>query len=99
MYGHDHALELLHAVLAHVHADGAEATLLVEDQTLTLKQNKGPKLVFTLDEGTILEGFYQLSELKPRQKIKVWYRPDGKENVIEGIFENLKAVNLGLIAG
>lgn len=35
MYGHDRALELLHTVLGHVAADGAEATLLVEDQALT----------------------------------------------------------------
>ncbi|MFN2226985.1 MAG: TldD/PmbA family protein [Anaerolineae bacterium] len=35
MYGHERALELLRTVLGHVAADEAEATLLVEDQTLT----------------------------------------------------------------
>jgi predicted Zn-dependent protease len=35
MYGPDRALELLHAVLAVVPADEAEATLIVEDQALT----------------------------------------------------------------
>ncbi len=35
MYGQDRALELLHKVLALVPADGAEVTLLVEDQALT----------------------------------------------------------------
>jgi PmbA protein len=35
MYGHDRALELLHTVLDQVPADGAEATLLLEDQALT----------------------------------------------------------------
>lgn len=35
MYGHDRALELLHAVLRHTSADEAEVTLLVEDQALT----------------------------------------------------------------
>jgi PmbA protein len=35
MYGQDQALELLHAVLTLVPADGAEATLLAEDQSLT----------------------------------------------------------------
>ncbi len=35
MYGHDRALELLHTVLDFVPADGAEATLLLEDEALT----------------------------------------------------------------
>lgn len=35
MYGQDQALELLQTVLTLVPADGAEATLLVEDQSLT----------------------------------------------------------------
>jgi PmbA protein len=35
MYGRDRALELLHTVLDHFPADGAEATLLLEDEALT----------------------------------------------------------------
>jgi len=51
-----------------------------EDLTLTLKQKKGPTITISLDKDTVLEGFYHLSELEIRQKVKVWYRPDEREN-------------------
>jgi hypothetical protein len=51
-----------------------------EDQTLTLKQKKGPNISFSIDKDTVFEGFYKLTELKRRQKIKVWYRPQQTKN-------------------
>ena len=51
-----------------------------ENQTLTLKQKKGPNISFSIDKDTVFESFYKLTELKRRQKIKVWYRPQQTKN-------------------
>jgi len=71
---------------------GIVKSVSVDDQTLTLKQNKGPAISFFLDEDTLLEGFYHLSDLKPRQKIKVWYLPKEPKNKALKI---LKPLELG----
>ncbi len=52
----------------------------VEDRTVKIKQKTGVTITFSTSEETILEGFYKLKELQPRQKIKVWYRPGESEN-------------------
>ena len=62
------------------------------DQTLTLKQKKGPNISFSIDKDTVFEGFYNLTELKRRQKIKVWYQPKQKKNRASKI---LKPLELG----
>ena len=59
---------------------GIIRSISLEDQTVTVKQEKGPTLSFYVDNDTVLEGFYKLTELKPRQKIKVWYQPREQEN-------------------
>ncbi len=61
-----------------------------EKLSLTIKQKKGPNITLSIDGDTILEGFYKLSELEPRQKIKVWYQPDKKENKALKILKPLK---------
>jgi hypothetical protein len=50
-------------------------SISLEDQTVTVKQKHGPTISFSVNKDTVLEGFYKLTELKPRQKIKVWYQP------------------------
>lgn len=52
----------------------------IEDQTLTVKQKKGPTISVSIDMDTIFEGFYKLKELKARQKIKIWYQPNEQPN-------------------
>lgn len=51
-----------------------------EDQTVTVKQKKGPTISVAIDKETVFEGFYKLTELKVRQKIKIWYQPKEQEN-------------------
>lgn len=63
-----------------------------EDQTITVKQKKGPNISFSIDKDTVFEGFYNLTELKRRQKIKVWYQPKQKKNRASKI---LKPLELG----
>ena len=47
----------------------------VVEQTVTIKIKKGPTIILSIDQETILEGFYKLDELKIRESIKVWYQP------------------------
>lgn len=61
-----------------------------EDQTVTLKQRKGPTISLSIEKDTIFEGFYKLSELKIRQKIKVWYQPKQKKNKAAKIIKPLE---------
>lgn len=51
-----------------------------EDQTVTVKQKEGSAVTLSIDQNTVFEGFYKLTELKIRQKLKVWYQPKGQEN-------------------
>lgn len=59
---------------------------------MTIKQKKAAPISFQVDESTIFEGFYKLTELKLRQKIKVWYQPKETENRAAKI---LKPLELG----
>lgn len=63
-----------------------------EDQTITIKQKKGPKITVSIIQETIFEGFYKLEELKVRQNIKGWYRPEEPKNTALKI---LKPLELG----
>ncbi|MGB3225015.1 MAG: hypothetical protein WBB23_19610 [Desulforhopalus sp.] len=71
---------------------GIVQSISLEEQKLTLKQKNGEKISFSIGEDTILEGFYKLTELPLRQKIKVWYKPKGQENKALKI---LKPLELG----
>jgi hypothetical protein len=71
---------------------GIIRSVSLEDQTVTLKQKKGPNISFSVDKDTIFEGFYKLTELTIRQKIKVWYQPGEQGNRALKI---LKPVELG----
>ncbi len=63
-----------------------------DEQTMTIKQKKGPTISVIIDENTVFEGFYKLTELKRRQKIKVWYKPEKDNNKALKI---LKPLELG----
>ena len=71
---------------------GIIRSISTEDQTLTIKQNKGRNITVSIGQETIFEGFYKLTELQIRQKIKVWYRPEGPQNTALKI---LKPLELG----
>ena len=63
-----------------------------EEQTITLKQKKQPKITISIAPHTIFEAFYQLTPLPLRQKIKIWYQPEEKNNRALKI---LKPLDLG----
>jgi hypothetical protein len=76
----------------YLFAKGIVQSISVKERTVTLKQLKGPKISFTLDEASVFEGFYHLDELKIRQKLKIWYRPGKQGNRALKI---LKPLDLG----
>ncbi len=76
----------------YLFVQGIVSSVSPEKQTITVKQRKGPKISFSIDKDTVFEGFYKLTELKQRQKIKVWYQPKEQENKALKI---LKPLDLG----
>ena len=76
----------------YLFAKGIIKSISIEDQTIILKQKAGPNISISIDEDTVFEGFYKLSELKIRQKIKIWYQPVKEENKALKI---LKPLDLG----
>jgi len=76
----------------YLFAKGMVRSVSPEDQTVTLKQKKGATISFYIDKDTVFEGFYKLTELKLRQKIKVWYQPKQEKNRASKI---LKPLELG----
>ncbi|TKB07499.1 hypothetical protein [Desulforhopalus sp. IMCC35007] len=64
----------------YLFAEGIIRSVSPEEQRITLKQKKQPSISFSVDENTIFEGFYKITELQIRQKIKIWYRPEQKHN-------------------
>ena len=64
----------------YLFAEGIIRSVSPEEQMITIKQKKQPSISFSIDENTIFEGFYELTELQLRQKIKIWYHPEQKDN-------------------
>jgi hypothetical protein len=64
----------------YLFVQGIIRSVSLENQTVTLKQKKGPNISFSVNKDTVFEGFYKLKELKIRQKIKVWYQPGEQGN-------------------
>ena len=75
-----------------LYATGMIRSISLDNQTVTIKQKKGPAIVLSIDKNTLFEGFYKLQELKPRGTIKVWYQPGPQENMALKI---LKPLELG----
>jgi len=71
---------------------GMVQSISLDEQKITLKQKNGDRISFTIDKDALFEGFYKLTELQPRQNIKVWYQPKGQENKALKI---LKPLDLG----
>jgi len=76
----------------YLFVEGIIKSVSPEKQTIELKQKKGPTISVSIDEKTVFEGFYKLTELKRRQKIKVWYQPEQENNKALKI---LKPLELG----
>ncbi len=76
----------------YLFAKGIIKSISIDEQTITLKQKEGPNISISIDKDTVFEGFYKLSELKIRQKMKIWYQPMEEENKALKI---LKPLELG----
>ena len=76
----------------YLYAVGMIHSVSLDDQTITIKQKKGPTMVLSIGKDTLFEGFYKLQELKPRETIKVWYQPGSPQNMAMKI---LKPLELG----
>lgn len=63
-----------------------------EQGTLTITPRDGHSITFILDSKTEFDGFFKLEELKIRQSVKVWYRPEKDRNIVLKI---LKPMDLG----
>ncbi len=64
----------------YLFAKGIIRSVSVAEQIVTIKVKKGPTIVLSIGQDTILEGFYKLDELKTRESIKVWYQPGKPTN-------------------
>jgi hypothetical protein len=74
----------------YLFAKGIIRSVSSADQTVTLKQKEGPTITLSIDKDTVFEGFYKLTELEIRQKLKVWYKPKGQDNRALKILKPLK---------
>ena len=74
----------------YLFANGIIRSVSSADQTVTLKQKEGPTITLSIDKDTVFEGFYKLTELEIRQKLKVWYKPKGQDNRALKILKPLK---------
>lgn len=61
-------------------AKGHIQSVSVSDQTLVLKREKG-RMRLIIDPQTVFEGFSNLKDLKPEDRVKVWYRLDATRNI------------------
>lgn len=52
----------------------------VEEGTVVVRTKEGTKVSVSVGGDTLFEGFFRLKELEPRQKVKVWYRPEEQGN-------------------
>lgn len=59
----------------YLYVKGLVHTVSIADQSLTLKQKKGPRLTVIVTPATEYAGFSKLEDLELRQTLKAWYRP------------------------
>lgn len=59
---------------------GLVQNVSIEDRTVTLQQKRGPRLTIRITPDTEFEGVAKLEELRAKQEIKVWYRPEQDGN-------------------
>lgn len=76
----------------YLFAQGILQSVSLEEQTVSIKQKKGPTISLSVENDTLFEGFYKLKELKLRDKLKVWYQPGQQNNKALKI---LKPLELG----
>ena len=67
---------------------GMIQNISMEDRTLTLQQKRGPRVTVRVTPDTEFEGVAKLENLRTKQVIKVWYRPE------EGGNAGLKIIKL-----
>lgn len=59
---------------------GMVQKISIEDRTLTLQQKRGSRITILVTPDTEFEGVAKLEELRAKQVIKVWYRPEQDGN-------------------
>lgn len=65
-------------------------TVSLIDQTITIQQNKGPRITILVTPGTEFKGFGKLEELSARQGVKIWYRQEQSGNIGLRIFKPME---------
>ena len=77
----------------YLFAKGLVRNISPEQSSLTISPKiGGHRITFIIDSKTEFQGFYKLSELKPKQSVKVWYRKENDRNIVLKI---LKPMELG----
>lgn len=57
--------------------EGKARTVSLENNTITVKPNKGRKIKIILDSATTFIGVSSLKEIEKANRVKVWYISDG----------------------
>jgi hypothetical protein len=65
----------------YLYLKGMVRTISVADRSVVIEQTKGPRVTIRVTPDTEFQGVHKLEELKARQVIKVWYRPDQGGNL------------------
>ena len=70
----------------YLYIKGMVNSVSLQNQTVSIQQNRGPRIVIFVSQETELKGFGKIEELKSRQEVKVWYRPSQAGNIGLKIF-------------
>lgn len=76
----------------YLYVKGLVRSISPEQGLLTITPRDGHNITVILDSKTEFKGFFKLEELKIRQSVKVWYRPEKDRNIALKI---LKPMELG----
>ena len=61
--------------------EGKVRSIAIDDGTITVKPNKGKKVVVIIEPTTAYTGDSSLGEIKKNDVVKVWYVVDGENNI------------------
>ncbi|MBC8316681.1 MAG: hypothetical protein H8E41_02165 [Desulfobulbaceae bacterium] len=61
--------------------EGKVRSIAIDDGTITVKPNKGKKVLVIIEPTTAYTGDASLGEIKKNDVVKVWYVVDGENNI------------------
>jgi hypothetical protein len=65
----------------YLYIKGMVNSVSLQNQTVSIQQNKGIRIIIFVNKETEFKGFGKIEELQNRQEVKVWYRPSQAGNI------------------